>query len=176
MPNIKDVAPKLFGVSDGNVPLSLIQILIIVKALSLLSHLLGKFLSPLEPHLLWVIQAHLSNCINEALLACGVEEVFQVEAANRELLVLCFFGHLVLLHLAHDFVARCNGMFFWVEVKPTKELACILLWRPPGVGNWLQEILYTYKDFLWHFVEAWLSRHLKRNIKISRIPDDKEIR
>ena len=83
MANIKNIACMFPRISNSDFSLFLAYDLVANSvAIGVGSLFFSKFFRSLESHLDRIFEAHFSNSVNEPLLACGVKEVFQMEAAN----------------------------------------------------------------------------------------------
>ena len=116
--------------------------------------LLGELLRSLEPHLLRIVEAHFPDCIDEALLARSIEEVFEMEAAQGESTWIRLLLYLGFLNVANDLIASPVTVLLWVEIKPSHSVTLVLFWRPPGIRSFLELVPGTKEDFLWKLVES----------------------
>ena len=63
-----------------------------------------------------------------------------------------------------------------VQVKLTDNEILELFWRPPGVLYGFKKRSSTECNLFRHFVNAWLTGHAKRHVKVHRVPDHKLVR
>lgn len=84
MAYVEYIAAELLRIPFSDFLLLLRLVLVSSYGFSSFNVLFRQLLCCLEPQLLRIFKAHLSNCINEALLASSIEEVLQMEAARAQ--------------------------------------------------------------------------------------------
>ena len=132
---VEDIAAKFLSIPSGNFFFLLGLELVSWYRFSSFNVLFRQFLCGLEPQLLRIFEAHFTNCVDKALLACSIQEVLQMEAASAELREVRWSLDMTGFYIVDDLITRPLNIFIWIKIKATNCEVLELFQRPPWIWH-----------------------------------------